>query len=161
MVICLTSNIYHCHLTQCNIPRCFSIIYYFTMSTPLVFERQYQKRHPNFIWCLILYDVSLFLLVRPNQQVRIAGIYLLKVNNGNTRPMCKTCSKLAIKTPERRQWRRSCVFVVNFEQILHIVLVSLLLILNKSITAGIDDDNFYSPVVLLSGAFNLLMSGVH
>ena len=25
------------------------------------------------------------------------------------------CSKLTIKTPERRHWRRSGVFIVNFE----------------------------------------------
>ena len=30
------------------------------------------------------------------------GIYLLKVNNGNIRPRCEICSKLTIKTPERR-----------------------------------------------------------
>ena len=30
------------------------------------------------------------------------GIYLLKVCNGNTRSMCEICSKLTIKTPERR-----------------------------------------------------------
>ena len=31
------------------------------------------------------------------------GIYLFKVNNGNTKTMCEICSKLTIKTPERRQ----------------------------------------------------------
>ena len=31
------------------------------------------------------------------------GIYLLKVNNRNTRARCEICSKLTIKTPERRQ----------------------------------------------------------
>ena len=36
--------------------------------------------------------------------------------------MCEICSKLAIKTQERLQWRRSGVFIVNFEQCLHIVL---------------------------------------
>ena len=30
-----------------------------------------------------------------------AGIYLFKVNKRNPRPMCKTCAKLTIKTPER------------------------------------------------------------
>ena len=30
-------------------------------------------------------------------------IYLLKVNNRNTRTRCEICSKLTIKTPERRQ----------------------------------------------------------
>ena len=29
-----------------------------------------------------------------------AGIYLLKVNNRNTRTRCEICSKLTIKTPE-------------------------------------------------------------
>ena len=39
-------------------------------------------------------------------------------------------SKLTIKTPERRQWRRSDFFIVNFEHISHRVLVFLLLIVN-------------------------------
>ena len=42
-----------------------------------------------------------------------------------------TCSKLTVKTPERRHWRRSVVFTVNFEYILHVFLVLLLLTLNK------------------------------
>ena len=42
------------------------------------------------------------------------GIYMLKVNNRNTRARCKICLKVTIKTPERRQWRRSSVFIVNF-----------------------------------------------
>ena len=32
-----------------------------------------------------------------------ANIYLLKVNNRNTKKRCEICSKLTIKTPERRQ----------------------------------------------------------
>ena len=59
-----------------------------------------------------------------------AGIYLLKVNNRNTRTRCEICSKLTIKTPERRHQRRSGVFIVNFEHISHLVLVFLLLTLN-------------------------------
>ena len=43
----------------------------------------------------------------------------------NTRTRCEICSKLTIKTPERRQWRRSGVFIVNFEHISHLVLVFL------------------------------------
>ena len=31
-----------------------------------------------------------------------ANIYLFKVNNRNTRKRCEICSKLTIKTPERR-----------------------------------------------------------
>ena len=34
-----------------------------------------------------------------------------------------TCSKLTTKTPERRQWRRSCVFIANLEHISHLVLL--------------------------------------
>ena len=65
---------------------------------------------------------------------------MFKVNNRNTRTRCTTCSKLTIKalerrrlkieileqgvenaqkltinTPERRQWRRSSAFIVNFK----------------------------------------------
>ena len=32
-----------------------------------------------------------------------ARIYLFEVNNGNTRTICEICSKLTIKTSERRQ----------------------------------------------------------
>ena len=60
-----------------------------------------------------------------------AGIYLFKVNNRNTRTKCEICSKLTINTPERRQWRRSGVFIVNFEHISHLVLVFLLLTLSR------------------------------
>ena len=62
--------------------------------------------------------------------IYLPGIYLPKVNNRNTRTRCEICSKLTIKTPERRQWRRSGVFIVNFEYISHLALVFLLLTLN-------------------------------
>ena len=32
----------------------------------------------------------------------LANIYLLKINNRNIRKKCEICSKLTIKTPERR-----------------------------------------------------------
>ena len=32
-----------------------------------------------------------------------AGLYLLKVNNRNTRTRCEICSKLTIKTPESQE----------------------------------------------------------
>ena len=44
-----------------------------------------------------------------------AGIYLFKTSNGNTRIMCEICSKLIIKTPERRYLSRSGAYIVNFE----------------------------------------------
>ena len=65
-----------------------------------------------------------------------ASIYLFKVNNGNTRTMCEICSKLTITIPKQNQWRRSGVFIVNFEQISHIVLVVPLLALNNQMPAG-------------------------
>ena len=36
-----------------------------------------------------------------------ANIYLFKVKNRNTRKSCEICSKLTIKTPERRQGHSS------------------------------------------------------
>ena len=39
--------------------------------------------------------------------------------------------KLTVKTLERRHWRRSGVFIVNFEHISHLVLVFLLLTLSE------------------------------
>ena len=65
----------------------------------------------------------------------LAGIYLLKVNNKNTRTRCEICSKLAIKIPERRYWRRSGIFIVNFEHSSHLVPVFLLLTLNMKLPA--------------------------
>ena len=59
-----------------------------------------------------------------------AGIYLLIVNNRNTRTRCEICSKLTIKTLERHHWHRSGFFIVNFEHISHLVLKFQLLTLN-------------------------------
>ena len=47
------------------------------------------------------------------------------------------CSKLTIKMPERRHWRRSGIFIVNFEHISHLLLVFLLLTLNMELPAGL------------------------
>ena len=58
------------------------------------------------------------------------GIYLLEVNTRNTRTRLEICSKLTIRIPERRHWRRSSVFIVNFEHILHLFLVFLWLTFN-------------------------------
>ena len=49
------------------------------------------------------------------------GIYLLKLNDGNTKTVCEICPKLTMKTTERRQWHCSDVFIVNIEQIVSIV----------------------------------------
>ena len=57
--------------------------------------------------------------------------YMFKANNKNPRTRCEIRSKLTIKTAEQRQWHGSGVFIVNFEHILHLVLVFLLLTLSK------------------------------
>ena len=66
----------------------------------------------HFLFLLSTLNRSLFLW-----RIYPAGIPLFKVNNKNTRAMFKTCSKLTIKTPERRHRRCSSVFNVNFEQV--------------------------------------------
>ena len=43
---------------------------------------------------------------------------------------------LTIKATEQRQWRRSGVFIVNFEQISHLILVFLLLTLSRKFRLG-------------------------
>ena len=57
------------------------------------------------------------------------GNGMFKFNNRNTRTRCEICSKLTIKTPERRHWRLishlpvsyftpcSSVSIVNFEKV--------------------------------------------
>ena len=77
--------------------------------------------------------MAVMFIVKVNWKIKIsfpAGIYLLKVNNRNTRTKCEVCSKLTIKIPERRRLGRSGIFIVNFEHISHLVLVFLLLTLN-------------------------------
>ena len=41
------------------------------------------------------------------QDMYPVGIYLLKINNKNTRTRCEICSKLTITISERRHWRRN------------------------------------------------------
>ena len=53
--------------------------------------------------------------------------YLLKVNNRNIRKGRLICSELTTKTPERCQWRRFAVFIVNFEHISNLYLAFVLL----------------------------------
>ena len=48
------------------------------------------------------------------------AIYCFKVNNGNMKTICKTCSNITMKKLEKRQKRCSGIFIVNFEHISHI-----------------------------------------
>ena len=62
---------------------------------------------------------------------QVPSIYLLKVNNRNTRRRCEICSKLTMKTPEWHHWRRSGEIINNSEHTSHLVLVFLLLTLSR------------------------------
>ena len=74
---------------------------------------------------VITYVATLEMFLKTNNP---ASIYLLKINYRNARKRSEICSKLIIKTPERRHWRRSGVVIVNFEHISHLSLVLLLLL---------------------------------
>ena len=67
---------------------------------------------------------------------------MFKVNNRYTRTRCEICSKLTIKTPKRRHWRRFGVFIINFEHIPYLVLVFLLLTLSRLIPARLTPELF-------------------
>ena len=60
---------------------------------------------------------------------------ILKINNRNPRKSYETSSKLTskltIKTPARRHWCCSVVFILRFEYISHFFLLFLLITLNK------------------------------
>ena len=52
--------------------------------------------------------------------------------------MCEICSKLTIKTPERCHWRRSGVFIVICEHILHLPCSSVSIVNFEYVIAGWD-----------------------
>ena len=59
---------------------------------------------------------------------------MFKVNKRNIGTRCEICSKLIIKTPERRH--RSGVLIINFEHISRLVLVFLFLTLSRQMPTG-------------------------
>ena len=61
------------------------------------------------------------------------GTCMFKVNNGCTSTVYQICSQSRIKTPPRRHWHLSGVFVVNFEHNSLVILFRSLLTLNKKI----------------------------
>ena len=73
---------------------------------------------------------------------------MFKVNNRNGRTRFEIYSKLTIKIPKRRHWRRSGIFIVNFEHITHLALVFLLLTLSRLMPAG------YCLILLISFQLN-------
>ena len=99
------------------------IIEYFT-----IFSLFFLLYSNHFVICCTVFFFLIFRFVSCKSP---ANIYSLKFNNINTRRRCVICSKLTIKTPKRRCWLRSGVLIVNFEHILHLSPVFLLLTLNK------------------------------
>ena len=80
-------------------------------------------------WIIITISITLIQFIMA--YLITFGIYIFTVNNRNTRKRCAVCSKLTIMTPEQRHWRRSGVFIINFEHISHLFLVFLLLTLSR------------------------------
>ena len=70
-------------------------------------------------------DVASF-VVYSVQSIFPAGNYMFKVSNKNTRTRCENMFKVNNKDT----WRRSGVFIVNFEHISHLALVFLLFTFN-------------------------------
>ena len=56
-----------------------------------------------------------------------ANIYLFKISDRKSRKSCEICSKLTIKTPERRQGRRFGVLLLTLNIFHTVFLVFLLL----------------------------------
>ena len=83
----------------------------------------------NFNTCsfkILMYSFKYFReMIKRIKLINLHDIYLCKVKIKNTRRMCEICSNIWIKTRERCQWRCSGVFIVNFEQISHIVVALL------------------------------------
>ena len=98
-----------------------------------------QCKSSGWLILLMLMTFALNLKVREKRRtifVNAAGIYLLKVNNRNTKTKPAICSRLTIKALERCHWRRSGVFNVNFKHISHFVLMFLSLTLNMQLPVG-------------------------
>ena len=92
----------------------------------LLLERLNNPKTICFTWIkrkLLIAEIDSYFNFHTYLSQCLAGIYLFKDGNGNTRPTYEICSKLAKETLEQRQWRGSGVFIVNFEQISDIVLV--------------------------------------
>ena len=76
----------------------------------IFFPRQFE-RHSEMLW-------RPYLKLLRNTTTQPA-FTCSKVNNKNTRTMCKICSKFTIKTPKQRYWHHSGIFIVNYEPISH------------------------------------------
>ena len=74
------------------------------------------------VYLLKIFVVELMSVGTPNSKKKtLPSCHLLF--HGSTRTMCEICSQVIRKAPEQRQFRYSVVFIVNFEQISHILMV--------------------------------------
>ena len=93
------------------------------MISVVKWQRRSAIRFRDFAW-KVDFDLShITVLITINVNSNLDDIYLLDVNNVNTKTICKIYSKSIIKILERRHWLRSGIFIVNFEHILHIALL--------------------------------------
>ena len=76
------------------------------------------RRRSFVFWCVSIVDIE-------QVNAYLANIYLFKVNQRNTRKRC-----------EIFHWRRSAVFIVDFEHVSHLFLVFLWLTFSKEMLAG-------------------------
>ena len=71
----------------------------------------------------------------------------VKVNNRNTETKCEICWELRINTPERRQWRRSGVFILNwayFTSCSWVVIVDIVKLSTRLVVSvNLSKDAFY------------------
>ena len=102
-------------------------------------------------WLYCCYEEALVHLVILVQ----ASNYMFKVSNKNTRTRRDICSKLTIKTLERRHKLCSGVFIVNFEHISHLVLVFIVNF--KQVNADLDSRGL-SRSISISKTFNMVQN---
>ena len=78
-----------------------------------------------FLICDVI-QVSLLWTLNRSRATFTVFLFWVDTNNRNTKQRCEICSKVT-KTPQRLYRFRSVVFIVSFEQILHLLLFFLLL----------------------------------
>ena len=110
----------------------FSALYVFHSTFWILnFYLQWQKlAHFRQLWKLDNPNHFAYIQFFAKWSILPVGNYMSKVNYRNTRTRCEICSKLTVKTPERRLasfWYLN----INFEHISHLVLVFLLLPFSK------------------------------
>ena len=81
---------------------CFSIIISFSIMN-LCVNSSFNMNLESFISGIRRRKTPKIISVARSKPDQIS-IYLLKLNNGSTKTMCKSCSKLTIKTSGQRQW---------------------------------------------------------